>query len=291
MFGFLLINKPGGITSHDAVYAVRRALGTKRVGHAGTLDPQATGLLFMAVGPATRFLKYLDLEPKAYEFTVLFGTETDTYDADGQVVQEKPVPPDLEDRIRTSLINFLGEIEQLPPMFSAVKKDGKPLYKYARQGEEVEREPRAVNVYTLEVLSFQSPQATFRCVCSGGTYVRTIAHDLGRLVGCGAHVTALSRTAVGRFKIEQAKGLDDVGPQDLISPEQALDPMPVMRLKDGQVQVLQHGNFLRVTEAPNEELTAVTDEDGTFVCVARVLENELHPECVVQMEEANGTIR
>jgi tRNA pseudouridine55 synthase len=176
-------------------------------------------------------------------------------------------------------------------MFSAVKVEGKPLYKYARKGEEVRREPRAVHVYTLELLKVQPPIATLRCVCSGGTYVRTIAHELGKLVGCGGHVTALARTAVGRFTVEQARPPDEVGPEDLVPPEEALDPMPVMRLKDGQLQVLQHGNFLRVANAPNEGLAAVTDEDGSFVCVARVLENELHPECVLPIVEPNGTVR
>lgn len=245
MSGILLIDKPTGFTSHDVVAKLRRRFNTKRVGHAGTLDPMATGLLVLAIGPATRVLRYIDLEPKEYRFTVKFGIETDTQDADGEAVAEKPVPSDLDSQIRATMIHFLGDIQQLPPMYSAVKVDGRPLYKYARKGEDVEREPRDITVYSLELEGgAQGDEATFRCVCSGGTYVRTLAHDMGQRIGCGAHVVSLTRTGVGRFRLEDATTIDTAEDRHFIPLVDALEPMPVIRLKDGQVRVIQHGNFL-----------------------------------------------
>lgn len=280
------------MTSHDVVYRVRRSLGIKKVGHAGTLDPLATGLLVLAVGPATRFLRYLDLEPKEYVFTATFGAETDTYDSDGETVREAPVPVDLEAQVLDRLVEFVGEIEQLPPMFSAVKTGGRKLYEYARRGEVVERTSRPVTVYSLELLPEprSGTELSFRCVCSGGTYVRTIAHDLGRAIGCGAHVSSLRRTRVGRFSLDGAVGPDEAVQEDLVPMAEALEPMPVVRLNDAQVYHVQHGNFLRVTDAPNEPLAVLVDESGQVVCVARVVENELHPECVVAMEAAHGAV-
>lgn len=293
MSGILLIDKPQGWTSHDVVAKLRGRLNTRRIGHAGTLDPIATGLLVLAVGPATRVLQYLDLEPKEYVFTVQFGQETDTYDADGEVVSTKDVPTDLGARIRASLIHFVGEIEQVPPMFSAVKKDGQPLYKYARKGQEIEREPRDITVYELtltEPACEATATATLRCVCSGGTYVRSLAHDIGGMVGCGGHVTALRRTRVGRFSIEAATTIERAEVSDLIPLKDALEPMPLMRLKHGQAQVIQHGNFLRVDSAPNERFVALADEDGNVFSIGRVVENEIHPECVLPLEVFNGAL-
>ncbi len=290
MFGLLLIDKSAGMTSHDVVYRVRRALGTKKVGHAGTLDPLATGLLVVAVGPATRFLRYIELEPKEYLFSATFGRETTTYDAEGGVVSESPVPHDIEARIRTTLIQFLGDIQQLPPMYSAVKKDGKPLYAYARKGEDVEREPRDVTVYSLELLSVEGNEAHLKCVCSGGTYVRSIAHDLGQLLGCGAYASKLRRTGVGRFRVEDGVSPEDATVRDILPMATAIEPMPLIRLTDGQLRLVQHGNFLRVDSAPSEKFAALTDEENNVVCVARVVENELHPECVVPLEAFNGAV-
>ena len=290
MSGILLIDKPTGWTSHDVVAKLRGRLGTRRIGHAGTLDPMATGLLVLAIGPATRILKYLDLEPKEYRFTVRFGIETDTQDADGETVTERPVPNDLDSRLRDVLIHFLGEIQQIPPMYSAVKVEGQPLYKYARKGQEVEREARDVTVYSLEIDSVSEVSAAMKCVCSGGTYVRTLAHDIGQMIGCGAHVTALTRTGVGRFRQEQATTIEAASPDDFIPLSEALEPMPVIRLKDGQARVIQHGNFLRFDNTPNEPLAALADEDGTVFAVARVVENELHPECVLPLEATHGAV-
>ena len=310
MLGLILIDKPAGVTSHDVVYRVRKSLGTKKVGHAGTLDPLATGLLVVAVGAATRFLRYLALDPKRYDFSVKFGEETDTYDKDGQVVAVRTVPEDLKAQIERLLPSFVGDIEQLPPMYSAVKKDGLPLYKYARKGQDVERAARTVTVHSLELLSPGAPVwprqpskttgqeseaadrelLTFRCVCSTGTYVRSIAHDLGQAIGCGAHVVALDRTAVGRFHKERAVGLDDITAKRIIPLGEALAPMPLITVKDGAVQVLRHGNALKHPAPPNAERVAIQDEDGEIVCVARVEANGLQPECVVPVEESIGKV-
>lgn len=290
MLGILLIDKPIGITSHDVVSRMRKRFDTRRIGHAGTLDPLATGLLVIAVGPATRFLQYLDLEPKEYFATYRFGIETNTFDAEGEIVSEKQVPGDIEQRINEQLPQFREEIKQLPPMFSAVKKEGRPLYTYARKGETVERQTREVFIQQYELLEATERDATFHIVCSGGTYVRTLAHDLGQAVGCGAHVSKLRRTQVGRFHIDQAVEIDGAGPQRLIPLAQALDPMPVVTLNPGQFKLVQNGNFIKVDVAPTGPFAALADEEGNVVSVARVQHNELHPECVIPMEALYGQV-
>ena len=290
MLGILLINKPEGITSHDVVQRVRRKLGTKRVGHAGTLDPIATGLLVLAVGPATRFLQFLSLEPKEYDCTFHFGQETNTYDSEGEIVAEADVPADLVERVSTNLRQFLGPIKQMPPIFSAIKKAGKPLYAYARKGEDVEIEPRKVFLEKFELLSETPPRLEFHIVCSGGTYVRSLAHDLGKVVGCGSHVVELQRTRVGRFDIDDSIELDDVTPEALIPLRRALEPMPMVHLNLGQLDRIRNGQWIR-TESPAPTATvALLDLEGNVVSVARVEGNVLHPECVLPSEALHGAV-
>ena len=284
MLGIVLIDKPGGITSHDVVSRLRKKLDTRRIGHAGTLDPLATGLLVVAVGPATRFLQYLLLEPKEYVCTFRFGIETNTLDSDGETVKESEVPGGLAAKIEAALPSFVGEIEQIPPMFSAVKIEGRPLYYYARKGEDVERKPRKAVVTEYELLGIDEHDARFRIVCSRGTYVRSLAQDLGAMVGCGAHVTAIRRTQVGKFRIERAVALDEASAGDLMPLAKALAPMPMVELTDGQVQLVQNGNFVRRDGLPPGPTAALTDSDGNVVCIARVLENEAHPQCVIPKE-------
>lgn len=212
--GILNIDKPTGITSHDVVNRVRRVAGLRRVGHAGTLDPLATGVLLACLGRATRLVEYLMGRPKTYEVVIRLGQNTDTYDADGEVVAERPchfTPDDLA----TALAQFHGPIQQMPPLYSAIKKGGQPLYKLARQGTEVEIEARAVIIYELEQLAFNLPLLTLRVVCSSGTYIRSLAHDLGEALGCGGHVAALRRTAVGEFTLDTAVPLDHLTPENL----------------------------------------------------------------------------
>lgn len=215
--GVLLVDKPAGMTSHDVVYKLRRKLAMQRIGHAGTLDPMATGVLVMLVGKATRISQYLISVDKVYEGEVTLGVTTNSQDAEGEVLTTMPVPPLTEAQVRDAMKGFLGDQYQTPPMFSAIKIDGVPLYKKARQGEEVEREPRFIRVSSFELLSFALPKLTFRLACTKGTYVRTIAHDLGQKLGCGGHLSALRRTGSGKFTIEQCTPLAEI--QELPLPE------------------------------------------------------------------------
>ena len=199
MNGLLIIDKPAGMTSFDVVRQVRRMTKTRRVGHAGTLDPMATGVLPVAVGTATRLIEYLMAGDKAYRATLKLGSATDTQDSEGQVLEEKPWHDIDRAALNAAVENFIGEIDQLPPMYSALKKDGQPLYKLARQGIEVDREPRRVHVESLIIDEFSPPYMTFTVTCSKGTYVRTLCHDIGQILGCGAHMTDLRRLSCGRF--------------------------------------------------------------------------------------------
>ncbi len=284
MFGVLLVDKPIGLTSHDVVNRVRRLLGTKRVGHAGTLDPLATGVLVVAVGPATRFLQYLPLEPKEYVAEVAFGRATTTFDAEGDTTAEAEVPEDLDARIAAALPSFLGLIEQIPPMYSAVKVKGQPLYKAARRGEEVERAARRVHIATFETIAAEEGQRTMRVVCSGGTYVRTLAHDLGTAIGVPAHLAGLRRTAVGRFHESMTVPLADVSGTLLTSLGEALDPMPKLELTPGEVRSVREGRALARDDVPDGPFAALCDERGRVVSVARVEGKVLRPECVIPAE-------
>ena len=204
--GVLLIDKSQGGTSHDVVNAVRRVLGMKSIGHAGTLDPLATGLLIILVGRATKASQYLMSSDKVYEGSFKLGVTTDSQDSDGEVLQTCEVPDFSADFLRAKMREFLGDQYQTPPMFSAKKINGVPLYKLARKGKEVEREPRFIRISKFELLDWDSAGhvAKFRVACSKGTYVRTICHDLGQKLGCGAHMNSLRRTRSGSFDVSQA---------------------------------------------------------------------------------------
>lgn len=284
MLGVLLIDKPQGLTSHDVVGIVRRRLKTRRVGHAGTLDPQATGLLVVAVGSATRFLQYLPLEPKDYLAEVTFGVATTSYDGEGEIIQESPVPADLVPQVAHILPRYRGLIEQLPPMFSAVKKDGKPLYAYARKGETVERRSRQVHIQTFEPVMWQDEVGTFRVVCSGGTYVRTLAHDLGQAVGCGAYLSGLVREGVGKFRLEDAIPPDEVAQEALLPLAEALPPMPLLAMSSRETQDVRHGQPLVVRERYTSRHVGLLDPQGQVVGIATVDGPLLQPECVIPIE-------
>ena len=284
MLGILLIDKPAGITSHDAVDRIRRTFGTKRVGHAGTLDPMATGLLVVAVGAATRFLQYLPLEPKEYDGEVTFGQSTTTYDTEGELSEPQSVPNDLQERLDAIAPKFIGLVEQLPPIFSAVKVAGKPLYAYARKGHDAERKPRTVRIDTFELKVLQPSVVHMKVVCSGGTYVRSLADDLGKEVGCGAHLTALRRTAAGAFHLDQAKPLEQVSKDDLIDLSDALPPMPLMQLNPIETASIRQGRRVGIARPPAHRLVGLLDPVGAIVGVARVVGQELQPECVLPLE-------
>ncbi len=208
--GALLIDKPAGPTSHDIVDAVRRHFAIKKVGHCGTLDPNATGLLVLLLGRGTKLSEKLMADDKVYEGTVKFGETTDSYDADGRLVASLPVLPMTLDELNQAAAQFVGDLMQTPPMVSAVKKGGVPLYKLARKGIEVEREARLVHVYNFRFSSYQEPLAQFRLACTKGTYVRSIAHELGQKLGCGAHLATLRRVTSGKFDVAQAIPLADL---------------------------------------------------------------------------------
>ena len=215
--GLLLIDKPGGVTSHDVVDVVRRVLGTRKVGHSGTLDPMATGLLVLGVGRATRLLRFLGGLPKTYEGTARLGVETTTLDADGEVTADRPVTSTEED-VHRAMAALVGDSLQTPPAYSAVKVGGRKLYEAARKGEELKAAPRPIRVDAFDLLAMRGSDLDVRIVCSGGTYVRVLVADVGTVLGCGAHLTALRRTAIGELVVTEA-----------VSPEAAGEPLPLER--------------------------------------------------------------
>lgn len=212
--GVLLVDKASGMTSHDVVAIVRRRLGFKKVGHCGTLDPLATGMLIVVLGRGTKIQDLLMAEDKEYVGTLSLGATTDSQDADGKILETKTVPDFSREQIDAAFGRFDGDFYQMPPMVSAIKKEGVPLYKLARQGKTVEREPRFVHVFAHEIQSVQLPEIDFRVVCSKGFYVRTYAHDIGAELGCGAHLKALRRTKSGRFTLERAITVDELQRQE-----------------------------------------------------------------------------
>lgn len=245
LFGFLNVYKPKGLTSHDVVAKLRKITKIRQIGHTGTLDPFATGVLPVCIGKATRLIEYLE-DDKEYLATVQFGKNTDSYDIDGEVTAtfDKRVN---QDEVEDVLGNFRGEIMQLPPIYSAVKVNGKKLYEYARKGEEVEIEPRKVFISKLELLDFdvETQSAKLLVACSKGTYIRSIAYDVGRMLGCGGYLTALERTKAGKFKVETAIRLEDLSGlsvvvNHLINPVDVLN-LPVFELDETQKNLVSHG--------------------------------------------------
>ena len=208
--GAVLIDKPAGPTSHDVVDAIRRRFGIKKVGHCGTLDPNATGLLIIVLGRGTKLSEKMMSDDKVYEGTVKFGEATDSYDADGELTASLPVPPFTLDQLNAEAAAFVGDLMQTPPMVSAVKIKGVPLYKLARKGVEVPREPRLIHIYDFHFVAYQEPLGQFHIACTKGTYVRSLAHEIGQKLGCGAHLAALRRTASGKFAVADATPLDAI---------------------------------------------------------------------------------
>jgi tRNA pseudouridine55 synthase len=208
--GALLIDKPAGPTSHDIVDAIRREFSIKKVGHCGTLDPNATGLLIIVLGRGTKLSERLMADDKVYEGSIKFGETTDSFDADGELVASLPVPPLTIEQLNAAAAEFKGDQMQVPPMVSAVKKGGVPLYKLARKGIEVAREPRLIHIYNFLFSAYDEPMGWFRIACTKGTYVRSIADDLGQKLGCGAHLATLRRTISGKFNVSDAILFEDV---------------------------------------------------------------------------------
>ena len=227
--GALLVDKPSEWTSHDVVAKVRGHFRLPKVGHCGTLDPMATGLLILVLGKATRYSERLMASDKVYEGTMRLGEVTDSYDADGELVETRPVPPLTLEALNEASSAFVGDIQQIPPMVSAKKVGGVPLYRLARQGREIPREPRLIHVHTFRFEDYEDPFGYFRVSCTKGTYVRSLAHDLGQSLGCGAHLTALRRTGSGRFDVADALPLQELLALDRRGLEARV--IPLLRLK------------------------------------------------------------
>ena len=214
--GILIVNKPAGITSHDVVDFIRRKFNIKRVGHAGTLDPMATGVLVMLLGKATKLSNTFLNHDKEYIAKLYFGKRTDTQDSQGKVLEEKNIEGLDIEAVKKALDNFKGEIEQIPPMVSAIKHKGKKLYQLARSGKIVEREPRKIKISGIEILDFKFPEMTFRVNCSKGTYVRTLCEDIGKSLGVPSHMSSLIRIASGDFLLGDSKNMDEIHEKDII---------------------------------------------------------------------------
>jgi tRNA pseudouridine55 synthase len=274
--GLLLVAKPSGITSHDAVDRVRRALGVKKVGHAGTLDPMAAGLLVMGVGRATRLLRFLGDLDKEYEGTGRLGVETDTLDAEGEVTRTADIDV-AEEQLRAAMGELTGDIEQRPPAYSAVSVGGERLYKAARRGEAVEAPPRPVRVARFELVRFQPPDFDFGVVCSGGTYVRSLVADAGTALGCGAHLTRLVRSAVGPYRLTEAVEPDDA--KDPLPIEEAVAHLPRIEIESEEAIAARHGRPLG--PAGIHGPYAVFDHEGILVGVYRDDGAKARPEVVL----------
>ena len=271
--GILNIDKPTGMTSHDVVGRIRRVAGLRRVGHAGTLDPLATGVLLVFLGKVTRLVEYVIGQQKTYEATVRLGQSTNTYDAEGEIVAELPFHLITAEQISNALAPFRGTIQQYAPIFSAIKKDGVPLYKRARRGEAVERPLREVTIYELTLLEWSAPFAKLRVTCSPGTYIRSLAHDLGENLGCGGHIADLRRTSIGDFPIAQAVPLADLTPENvgahLMAGETAVQHLPRLDLSVQATLDMENGRpILRESGHPDADLIRVYTSEGRFLGIA-----------------------
>jgi len=271
--GVLVVDKPIGLTSHDVVQIVRKGTNIRRAGHTGTLDPRASGVLVILIGPAVRLSEYVSASDKRYQAVVRLGVSTDTYDADGRIESTSPVNV-TEGQFEDALKNFVGEIEQVPPPYSAVKIKGRKAYEMAREGEEVDLTPRKIQVYNLELLEWAMPEAVIDVYCSSGTYVRSLANDLGEKLGCGAHLVGLRRTKSGRFTLRDAVPLRklkehfDNGTwyQLLIPAAEALSDWASVELNHEQVEAVRHGHRVPAQPGVGKMVRGIS-EQGELVAL------------------------
>ena len=276
--GAFIVDKPVGITSHDVVQIIRRGTGIRRVGHTGTLDPRASGVLVVLVGPSVRLSEFISASDKRYQATIHLGSSTETYDAESIPTEEVEV--DVTEEHFSELLNsYIGEIEQVPPPYSAVKVNGKKAYELARKGEEVELEPRMINVYSLEVLEWALPEVVIDAHCSSGTYIRSLAHDLGEELGIGAHLVGLRRTMNGRFSMRDAVSLRrlkeafELGSwaQFLIPASEALGDWYTITVDSDQLNLVRNGHRIPAADdAP--ELARAISEQGDLVAILALVE-------------------
>lgn len=289
--GFLICDKPSGVTSFSMVSLMRRLTGVKRIGHAGTLDPLATGVLPIAVGQATRLIEFLDDESKTYVATIQLGAATDTYDADGDVTHRGDASAVTRAVIESALPEFVGEITQTPPVYSALKVAGKPLYRYAREGLEVTVAPRTVRIEAVRVLAFDAPasQATIEVDCGKGTYIRSLAHDLGQRLGCGAHLSALRRTRSGGFTTDEAHAREAIEAaaaegmlhELLLAPDRAVERRPAAIFAAAHERDMVAGRDITIDQESSAAYCRAYDLDGRFLGMLRNLSGSAwHPEKV-----------
>lgn len=291
--GILLLDKPLGVTSNHALQRVKRLYHAAKAGHTGSLDPLATGLLPVCLGAATKFSAFLLDADKQYQVRVRLGQTTTTADAEGEMVESRPVDGVDADRVCAVLAGFVGEIDQLPPMYSAVKHGGERLYKLARQGLEVERKPRRIQIFSLDLLEFDLPEIELAVHCSKGTYVRTLAEDIGRELGCGGYVSRLRRTGVGPYResaqahdaegvFVQMERIEALAAQEgaaaaldalLLPLESALGHWPAVRLSADAAFYLQQGQAVLVPRAPTEGLVRLYDPSEHFLGVGEILDD------------------
>jgi tRNA pseudouridine55 synthase len=291
MDGILNVNKPSGMTSHDVVQRVRRIVKENRIGHTGTLDPLATGVLVLCVGKATRIARYLEAGEKEYQAVMRLGVITDTLDADGCVLETRSYTPPARSDIERIMRGFTGAILQRPPAFSAVKVSGIPSYKLARRGMAKPLDPRPVTIHGLEMTSYEEPFVRFAVRCSKGVYVRTLCADMGEALGMGAHLTSLVRTRSGRFSIEQAVSLDELA--DIASSggaqramtliDDALADFPAVLIGDDEASKVMNGNQVSCPLSlmkSSIDVARVHDPAGRLLALARVVAGTLRPELV-----------
>ncbi|MBT1075856.1 tRNA pseudouridine(55) synthase TruB [Geobacter grbiciae] len=285
MDGFIVIDKPAGLTSHDIIARVRRILGQKKAGHTGTLDPFATGVLPVAMGEGTKAIPFLDEAVKEYRATMVLGAATDTQDCTGRVEKEGDWTRLSVEAVREVFGAYIGKSKQIPPMYSAVKQGGVPLYRLARKGHEVEREPRDIEIHSLIIDRMELPRIEFTVSCSRGTYVRTLAHDMGERLGCGAHLSALRRTRSGPFDLSRAVTLDELasikeqGAVDslLLAPNEVLGHFPEIELSDEEVRKVYcgvpprcHGRCEESSASQNDGKKVRLVQNGKLLAVAEI---------------------
>jgi tRNA pseudouridine55 synthase len=280
--GALVVDKPTGMTSHDVVQAIRNGTGIRRVGHTGTLDPRASGVLVVLVGPAVRLSEYVSASDKRYQAIVRLGASTDTFDADGKFTRRSENPINVtEGQFEEALKKFIGHIEQTPPPYSAVKVQGRKAYEMAREGEEVDLAPRTIDVYHLEVLEWAPPEVVIDVHCSSGTYVRSLANDLGDLLGCGAYLVGLRRTKSGRFSLRDATPLRKLQDafragnwaQYLIPAAEALADWPALELNPDQVDAIKHGHRVPAAEDATPGMVRGVSMAGELVALLELEED------------------
>ena len=265
--GFLLVNKDPGITSSRVVQILKKKFNLKKVGHLGTLDPMATGLLIIAINRATKFASLLLQSEKSYRAEVTLGIQTDTDDAEGEVISSKAVNISGLDA-KESLLTFLGESNQLPPNYSALKYKGKPMYKYARDGIKVEKAARKILIKNIQNILIELPRVSFDISCSKGTYIRSIARDLGAKLGCGAHLSGLTRTSQEKFRLSEACSLDDIKLKDLISLEKAFEDLDFIKLNEKDCKAFLHGRSIEI-DFDHTNLLRVYDSANQFIAIGK----------------------